>query len=166
MDIEEILNDDVPSDQLKKAEEAYYKATAAKQMTKEVEFYYANCLVRSKYPGDIRKGLSIFEEMCKKYKTEEMRDYIYFIALGNARIKEYAKALYYAEEFLKVEPNNKQVLALQEVVKKRLRREGLEGAAMAGAAGLAIGGIIGLGYALLSKKKSPKDDECKDETEK
>ncbi|XP_022195551.1 mitochondrial fission 1 protein-like [Nilaparvata lugens] len=161
MDIEEILNDVVPSDQLKKAEESYYKASETGQMTKEIEFYYANCLVRSKYPADVRKGLSIFEAMCKKYREEEKRDYIYFLALGNARIKEYSKALHFAEAFLTVEPNNKQVMALEEVVKKKLRREGLEGAAVAGAAGLAIGGIIGLGYALLSKKKSSNDDECK-----
>lgn len=41
------------------------------------------------------------------------RDYLFYLAIGNARIKEYNKALHYVKAFLEIEPANQQVLALE-----------------------------------------------------
>lgn len=40
------------------------------------------------------------------YKSNEegQRDYLYYLAIGNARIKEYSKALNYLKMFLAIEP--------------------------------------------------------------
>lgn len=40
------------------------------------------------------------------YQTNEsgQRDYIYYLAIGTARLKDYSKALGYARSFLSIEP--------------------------------------------------------------
>lgn len=45
--------------------------------------------------------------------AEGNRDYIYYLAIGNARLKNYTIALKYLRAFLQVEPNNMQVITLE-----------------------------------------------------
>lgn len=45
--------------------------------------------------------------------SEGNRDYIYYLAVGNARIKEYAVALKFCKAFLQIEPNNSQAITLE-----------------------------------------------------
>lgn len=72
--------------------------------------------MRSKYPADIRKGILLLEELCKE-RTSERRDYLYFLAVGNARLKEYSQALQCCRQFLEIEPDNKQVQDLENGIK-------------------------------------------------
>lgn len=44
---------------------------------------------------------------------EGKRDYLFYLAIGIARVKEYNKALHYVRAFLEIEPANQQVLALE-----------------------------------------------------
>lgn len=46
---------------------------------------------------------------------------------------------------------NQQVISLQAAIKKRMEQEGLKGMAVAGGAVLALGAIVGLGMAVISK---------------
>jgi hypothetical protein len=43
--------------------------------------------VRSKYPADIRKGIILLEELYQNGNAEGRRDYLYYLAIANARIK-------------------------------------------------------------------------------
>ena len=45
--------------------------------------------------------------------AEGNRDYIYYLAIGHARIKQYTVALNHCRSFLQIEPNNQQVKALE-----------------------------------------------------
>lgn len=45
--------------------------------------------------------------------AEGNRDYIYYLAIGNTRLKHYQVALKYCKAFLQVEPNNQQAIALE-----------------------------------------------------
>nr|QBH73493.1 hypothetical protein [Liposcelis bostrychophila] len=148
---EEILNEIVPSEDLKKFERIYYNQLNSGSASKEAEFEYSWCLVRSKYPADIRKGIMILEQLYTKY-VNERRDYLYYLALGNARLKEYSKALQFCRAFLQIEPTNHQVQQLETVIKKKMDREGKLGLAIATAGVLALGGIVGLGVALAKGK--------------
>lgn len=126
--------------------------------------------MRSKYPADIQKGIILLEDL---YKTHEegQRDYLYYLAIGTARLKEYTKALSYVKSFLLIEPGfilsgfvdlvinrvflgNQQVISLQQTIKKKMEKEGLVGMAMAGGVVLAVGAIVGVGMAIVSKVKS------------
>ena len=57
------------------------------------------------------------------------RDYLYYLAIGNARLKEYQTALKYIRGLLQVEPGNRQAQDLESVIKKKMEKEGLIGMA-------------------------------------
>ena len=76
------------------------------------------------------------------------RDYLYYLAIGNARIKEYQLALKYIRGLLQVEPGNRQAQDLENIIKSKMEKEGLIGMAVVGGATLALGGLVGLGIAL------------------
>ena len=82
------------------------------------------------------------------------RDYLYYLAIGNARIKEYQTALKYIRGLLQVEPGNRQAQDLELVIKKKMEKEGLIGMAVVGGAALAFGGLVGLGIALAKASKN------------
>lgn len=54
----------------------------------------------------------MLEDLAKKH-SEGNRDYIYYLAYGNARIKEYTTALKFCRAFLQIEPNNQQAITLE-----------------------------------------------------
>ncbi len=54
---------------------------------------------------------------------------------------------------LQVQPGNRQALDLEEIVRKRMERDGLIGMAVVGGATLAFGALVGVGIALAKSKK-------------
>ena len=82
------------------------------------------------------------------------RDYLFYLAIGNARIKEYQTALKFVRGLLQVEPGNRQAQELEAIIKKKMEKEGLIGMAVVGGATLALGGLVGLGIALAKSSKS------------
>lgn len=60
----------------------------------------------------IFQGILLLKELFNSH-PDGKRDYLFYLAIGNARIKEYNKALHYVKSFLEIEPANQQVLALE-----------------------------------------------------
>jgi fission 1 protein len=59
------------------------------------------------------------------HKTQDdsaRRDYLFYLAVGNTRLKEYTKALKYAEAILKVEPGNHQAHELKTYIDKKMKK--------------------------------------------
>ncbi|EAA14436.4 AGAP009852-PA, partial [Anopheles gambiae str. PEST] len=137
--MEEILNDSVVNDELEKFEKKYNEELKNGAVSTNTQFEYAYCM-----------GLVLLEDLFVKH-PEGRRDYLYYMAIGHTRLKEYSEALKHAQAFLEIEPNNQQVIALEELIKKRMDIEGLKGVAKATGAALVVGGILGLGLALLKK---------------
>ena len=55
---------------LKRFETRYHEEMAAGKITPSAQFEYAWCLVRSKYPADIRKGILLLEDLYQvSFKT-------------------------------------------------------------------------------------------------
>lgn len=96
------------------------------------------------------KSIFIFQNRDESGK----RDYLFYLAIGNARIKEYQVALKYVRGLLQVEPGNRQAQELESIIKKKMEKEGLLGMAVVGGATLALGGLVGLGIALAKSSKS------------
>lgn len=90
---------------LQKFEKIYHEQLYKNDISTKAQFEYAWCLVRSKYPADIRKGIVLLQELFKTHE-EGRRDYLYYLAIGNARLREYKKALDYVKLFLEIEPGN------------------------------------------------------------
>ncbi|XP_026666461.1 mitochondrial fission 1 protein isoform X1 [Ceratina calcarata] len=120
--MEDVLEEVVSSDDLKKFERIYNEQLRSAHVTQKAQFEYAWCLVRSKYPADIRKGIMLLEDLYCNHSDSEKRDCLYYLAIGNARIKEYTKALAYVRSFLQVEPGNDQVQHLEMLIKKKMEK--------------------------------------------
>ncbi|XP_076387467.1 mitochondrial fission 1 protein isoform X2 [Megachile rotundata] len=136
---------------LEKFERVYHEQLRSSFVTQKAQFEYAWCLVRSKYPADIRKGIILLEDLYCNHDDSNKRDCLYYLAIGNARIKEYSKALTYVRSFLQVEPQNRQVQHLETLIKKKMEKEGLYGMAIAGGVIIGVASILGLSFAMVKK---------------
>ncbi|XP_049822128.1 mitochondrial fission 1 protein-like [Aethina tumida] len=146
------LDETVDPEELKLYERIYHEKLHKKAVTPKVQFEYSWCLVRSKYAADVQKGVLLLEDLYKTDTTRQ-RDYLYYLAIGSARLKEYTKAMHYSRLFLTVEPENRQVQTLQQTIKTRKERDGLKGMMKAGGVVLAITAIVGAGIAIANRLK-------------
>ncbi|XP_018335647.1 mitochondrial fission 1 protein [Agrilus planipennis] len=148
----DLLNEVVSPEDLQKFENIYHQQLYKNDVTPKAQFEYAWCLVRSKYPVDIKKGLVLLQELFTTHE-EGKRDYLFYLALGNARLKQYRQALNFLNAFLNIEPNNSQVIGLKNVIEKKMTQEGLKGIAITGGAIVALGAVVSLGISLLGAAK-------------
>jgi len=154
---EAIENDLVTSDDLQKFEQKYNEHSVRGSVPKQVQFEYAWCLVRSGESSDVRKGVVLLEDIYSKGSEEEKRDYIYYLALGYTKLKDYQKAKKFIDAILYKEPNNGQALELKALVDQKLVKDGLLGMALVGGGALMFGGaallVGGITAAVMAKKK-------------
>lgn len=86
---------------LQKFEKIYNEQLTTSQVTQKAQFEYAWCLVRSRYPADVRKGIVLLEDLFNNHKDCEKRDCLYYLAIGNARIKVFILFLIYFFNYTK-----------------------------------------------------------------
>lgn len=137
-----------------KFEKKFQSEKAAGSVSKSTQFEYAWCLVRSKYNDDIRKGIALLEELLLKGTQDEQRDYVFYLAVGNYRLKEYDRALKYVRGLLHTEPQNSQAKELERLIDKAMKKDGLVGMAIVGGMALGVAGLAGLIGLAVSKSKS------------
>ncbi|KAF7230237.1 mitochondrial fission 1 protein [Nothobranchius furzeri] len=142
--MEAVLSDIVAPEDLLKFEKKYNNELTKGAVSKETKFEYAWCLIRSKYSEDIRKGIVLLEELVHKSSKDDSRDFLFYLAVANYRLKEYEKALKYIRTLLKNEPGNKQALELEKLIDKAMKKDGLVGMAIVGGIGLGVVGLAGL----------------------
>ncbi|MBN3314803.1 FIS1 protein, partial [Atractosteus spatula] len=144
----------ITADELRKFEKKYNAELAKGSVSKDTKFEYAWCLVRSKYTDDIRKGIGHLEELVLKCTKDDQRDYLFYLAVANYRLKEYEKGLKYIRTLLKKEPGNTQALELEKLIDKAMKKDGLVGMAIVGGIGLGVAGLAGLIGLAVAKTKS------------
>uniref|UniRef100_A0A452GWK2 Mitochondrial fission 1 protein n=1 Tax=Gopherus agassizii TaxID=38772 RepID=A0A452GWK2_9SAUR len=135
-------------------EKKYNAELSGGTVSKGTQFEYAWCLVRSKYNDDIRKGIVLLEDLVPRGCKEEQRDYVFYLAVANYRLKEYEQALKYIRGLLKTEPTNTQALELEKLIDKAMQKDGLVGMAIVGGMALGVAGLAGLIGLAISKSKS------------
>ncbi|KAL4122313.1 hypothetical protein QTP88_014667 [Uroleucon formosanum] len=155
MDVEDVLGDVVTMEDLKKFEKEYHNQLTTGTVSQETKFHYAWCLVRSNYPADIRKGLILLEQLIKHEASDDdaKRNYLYYLALGNSRIKEYSTALQFIKAFLHMQPENIQAQNLLATIQKKMESDAHKGMAVAGALALGLSAVVGIGFALSKSLK-------------
>uniref|UniRef100_A0A5S6R224 Mitochondrial fission 1 protein n=1 Tax=Trichuris muris TaxID=70415 RepID=A0A5S6R224_TRIMR len=154
--IDAIIDETVDPKELKKFEAAYLKELDQGNATTQTTFEYANFLIRSK-KDDVAVGLRLFEDLLNRdCQDEATRDYLYFLAVGNIRLKNYDKALGYVDAILRVEPANKQAEELRTVICNRMYRDGLIGGAMLAGVAMFGGAALAAGLAFLARGKRRK----------
>jgi len=154
---EAIESDQVTQEDLQKFERKYNEHSVRGAVPKQVQFEYAWCLVRSAQSSDVRKGVVLLEDIYAKGNEEEKRDYIYYLALGHTKLKDYQKAKKFIDAILYKEPNNGQALELKALVESKLVKDGLLGMALVGGGALMMGGaallVGGIAAVAMAKKK-------------
>ncbi|XP_067951644.1 mitochondrial fission 1 protein-like [Watersipora subatra] len=131
-----------PSD-LKRYDTEYHLALSRGSVDVRTKFQYAWCLVRTRNNSNLQKGSDLLQDLFRNSNSDgEKRDYLYYMVVACTKLKEYEKALKYADGILKVQPNNHQVLELKKEIDKRMKRDGLIGMAVAGGAAAVVGAGI------------------------
>lgn len=127
--MEDIIEQTISDEEI----EAFRQAHAeAKQQGGEAEinarFQYAYGLLKSTHNQDINHGISLFENLYYDDQSAR-RDYLYYLAIGQTRLKNYKKALDNVEYFLRYEPQNRQALQLRSFIKDSLTGMAITGGA-------------------------------------
>ncbi|XP_007435870.1 mitochondrial fission 1 protein [Python bivittatus] len=152
--MESVLSEVVALEDLRRFEKKFNSEQNAGGVSKGTQFEYAWCLVRSKYNEDIKKGIVLLEELMPKGSKEEQRDYVFYLAVANYRLKEYEKALKYIRGLLRTEPSNTQALELEKLINKAMQKDGLVGMAIVGGMALGAASLAGLIGLAIAKSKS------------
>ncbi|KAJ7996164.1 hypothetical protein DPEC_G00234220 [Dallia pectoralis] len=134
--MEAVVRDFVSPEDLLTFKDKYSAELATGNVTKETTFEYAWCLIRSQIPLDIKNGIVLMDELVHKGTKNDQRDYLFYLAVGNYKLKEYERGLKYIRILLKNEPGNTQARDLEQLIVKALKKDGLVGMAI-------VGGIIG-----------------------
>lgn len=66
-----------------------------------------------------------------KDSPERRREVLYYLSIGCYKLQDYSNARKYADILLELEPENRQVAQLRQVIEDRLAKEGLIGIAIA-----------------------------------
>uniref|UniRef100_A0A8K9X4P7 Mitochondrial fission 1 protein n=1 Tax=Oncorhynchus mykiss TaxID=8022 RepID=A0A8K9X4P7_ONCMY len=99
------------------------------ELAEDTKFEYAWCLIRSNFPDDINKGIVLLDELVHKGTKDDQRDYLFYLAIGNYKLKEYERGLKSIRILLKNEPGNTQALDLEKLIVKAMRKDTLQGLA-------------------------------------
>lgn len=98
-------------------------------------------MIKSSSRGEQQEGVRLLSEIFRN-APERRRECLYYLALGNYKLGNYAEAKRYNELLLDHEPANLQASSLRSLVDDKVAKEGLMGVAIV--SGLAItAGIVG-----------------------
>ena len=147
-----MLNDFIADQDLSKHREKY---NSIKLPSEDDQFQFALNLIRSKHSHFVTEGLSLFKILFTRTKDEDIkRDSLYYMAIAETKLNNYEQALRYCKTILNIQPTNDQVRELYGEIENRMKRDGLIGVGIVGGAALVgVFGLLGLGAALVAKKK-------------
>ncbi|KAF3041973.1 hypothetical protein E8E12_009434 [Didymella heteroderae] len=104
----------------------------------QTKFNYAWGLIKSNDRPDQQEGVRLLSEIFRGSR-ERRRECLYYLALGNYKLGNYAEARRYNELLLELEPANLQAGSLKGLIDEKVAKEGLVGAAIVGGIAVAAG---------------------------
>uniref|UniRef100_A0A0K0D634 Mitochondrial fission 1 protein n=1 Tax=Angiostrongylus cantonensis TaxID=6313 RepID=A0A0K0D634_ANGCA len=150
MDVDNILDERVDPYDLEKVRDAYETQLRRGSPSAVATFDYAVALIRST-KQDVVEGTNMLEKLLHLEPDHlSKRDYVYYLAVANARLGNYDRALAYIDILLAAESHNRQATHLRKMIEKRMRRDGLFGLAVFGGGALLLTGVLA---ALFAAKK-------------
>ncbi|KAK5981263.1 Mitochondrial fission 1 protein [Trichostrongylus colubriformis] len=142
MDVESILDERVDQYDLERFREAYETQRRRGSPSAIATFNYGTALIRST-KSDVVEGTEILEKLLREEPDDiNKRDYVYFLAIANARLRNYDRALAYIDILLAAETHNRQASQLREIIEKRMKKDGLFGLAVLGGGAVVVAGIV------------------------
>ena len=107
----------------------------------QTQFNYAWGLIKSASRADQQAGVRLLSDIFRA-SAERRRECLYYLALGNYKLGNYAEARRYNDLLLDLEPANLQAASLKALVDDKVAREGMLGMAIAGGVVVAAG-VVG-----------------------
>jgi fission 1 protein len=98
-------------------------------------------LIKSNNRGEQQEGVRLLSEIYRN-APERRRECLYYLALGNFKLGNYAEARRYNDSLLNIEPANLQAASLRSLIDDKVAREGLVGVAIVSGVAIAAG-VIG-----------------------
>ena len=101
-------------------------------------------LIKSISRGEQQEGVRLLSEIFRN-APERRRECLYYLALGNYKLGNYAEARRYNDLLLDHEPSNLQASSLRGLIDDKVAKEGLVGVAIVSGLAIAagvVGGII------------------------
>merc|ERR1712225_147003 len=107
----------------------------------QTKFNFAWGLIKSNTRNDQQEGVQLLSDIFKT-TPERRRECLYYLALGNYKLGNYAEARRYNDLLLEKEPGNLQAGSLRQLIDDKVSKEGLMGIAIVGGVAVAAG-IVG-----------------------
>ncbi|KZF23420.1 mitochondria fission 1 protein [Xylona heveae TC161] len=104
----------------------------------QTKFNFAWGLIKSNKREDQQSGVRLLSEIFRS-SPERRRECLYYLALGNYKLGNYAEARRYNELLLDLEPANLQAASLRGLIDDKVAREGMVGVAILGGVAVAAG---------------------------
>ena len=98
-------------------------------------------LIKSNSRSDQQEGVRLLSEIFRA-SPERRRECLYYLALGNFKLGNYAEARRYNDTLLETEPANMQATSLKSLIDDKVQKEGLMGVAIVGGIAVAAG-VVG-----------------------
>ena len=101
-------------------------------------YLHTQGLIKSNSRPDQQEGVRLLSEIFRNSR-ERRRECLYYLALGNYKLGNYAEARRYNELLLELEPANLQAGSLKGLIDDKVAKEGMVGAAIVGGVVVAAG---------------------------
>jgi mitochondrial fission 1 protein len=109
-------------------------------------------LIKSNNRGEQQEGVRLLSDIFRN-SPERRRECLYYLALGNYKLGNYAEARRYNELLLDLEPQNLQAGSLKTLIDDRVAKEGLMGVAIVGGIAVAAGVIGSMIFKSAARKR-------------
>lgn len=100
-------------------------------------------LIKSSQRAEQQQGVQLLSDIFKT-TPERRRECLYYLALGNYKLGNYAEARRYNDLLLDKEPSNLQAASLRTLIDDKVSKEGLVGIAIVGGIAVAAGIVGGI----------------------
>jgi len=118
----------------------------------QTKFNYAWGLIKSSSRQDQQTGVRLLSEIFRT-SPERRRECLYYLALGNFKLGNYAEARRYNDLLLDKEPANLQATSLRSLIDDKVAKEGLMGVAILSGVAIAAGVVGGMIFRGVGKKR-------------
>ncbi|TAQ91035.1 hypothetical protein B7494_g649 [Chlorociboria aeruginascens] len=118
----------------------------------QTQFNFAWGLIKSNTRPDQQEGVRLLSEIFKN-APERRRECLYYLALGNYKLGNYAEARRYNDLLVDKEPQNLQASSLRSLIDDKVAQEGLMGVAILSGVAIAAGVVGSLIFRSIGKKR-------------
>jgi len=109
----------------------------------QTKFNFAWGLIKSNTRNDQQEGVRLLSDIFRT-SPERRRECLYYLALGNYKLGNYAEARRYNDLLVEKEPGNLQAASLRGLIDDKVAREGLLGVAILSGVAIAAGVVGGM----------------------